>query len=472
MNTNNISRNLLIPCSGPGTRSIGYTKFHKTLIRVGDQAVIDHIIASYTDIDTIYVMLGYNGNYVREYIEHVGYKNVKFIEIDNWNEGQIPSFKQLPAYVFDNPIYYNACDNWSNHIPIVNENTFFTCNPVNPKYYDTDNSLVYSGISFMKDSKDYYEVLQQSNHNRNDLLLMKELNNLEHRSLETWYDVGNKESYNETRQHFNSSFSVLDKKHQEVYSIKSRIVKLFDNKPHINFDNDAFPHPAPVMQSNAGLSYQRVDGEVNPTGDNFDRLYDNLHHLWQYCLNNNVPVFNKALWQDKTWERFEMMCNLDEQYSGIITINGVDIDCTGIFEHIDWDLLNNGIKGPCHGDLTLDNIIIDDDVIHYIDHRAGTVNDIFYDICKFYQSLFLNCNSLKTYSNKNNNVKLILDNDSIRRIEKFRSSEIYKSNKQKIELGVGCLWLCMAPLNVDSDLNHLLFLWAIQHLATNGDYND
>jgi hypothetical protein len=44
-------KNLLIPCSGPGTRSAGYTKFHKTLNRVGPYAVIDHIIASYTDID-------------------------------------------------------------------------------------------------------------------------------------------------------------------------------------------------------------------------------------------------------------------------------------------------------------------------------------------------------------------------------------------------------------------------------------
>ena len=45
--------NLLIPCSGPGTRSVGYTKFHKALIRIGDCAVIDHIINSFADIDKI-----------------------------------------------------------------------------------------------------------------------------------------------------------------------------------------------------------------------------------------------------------------------------------------------------------------------------------------------------------------------------------------------------------------------------------
>ena len=48
--------NLLIPCSGPGTRSIGYTKFHKALIRIGDCTVIDHIIDSFADIDKIYII--------------------------------------------------------------------------------------------------------------------------------------------------------------------------------------------------------------------------------------------------------------------------------------------------------------------------------------------------------------------------------------------------------------------------------
>ena len=41
---------------------------------------------------------------------------------------------------------------------------------------------------------------------------------------------------------------------------------------------------------------------------------------------------------------------------------------------------------------------------------------------------------------------------------------VNKNNKHKIELGVGCLWLCMAPLNVDLQLNHQLFTWAIKHL--------
>ena len=67
------------------TRSVGYTKFHKALIRIGDCAVIDHIINSFADIDKIYITLGYEAEYIQEYIQHSNRKNVEFIEIENWN---------------------------------------------------------------------------------------------------------------------------------------------------------------------------------------------------------------------------------------------------------------------------------------------------------------------------------------------------------------------------------------------------
>ena len=457
-------RNLLIPCSGPGTRSSGYTKFHKTLNRIGNCAVIDHIIASYTDIDTIYVTLGYQGDLVREYLTHAGYTNIEYIKIENWSEGQTASFKQIPAYVFDNPLYYNACDNWSTSVPVVDDNTFFTCAPKNSTYYDTDNDLVYSGISFIQDSTDYYQIISSATHNRNDLLLMKELSSLQHLALEDWYDEGNRGSNSITKLNFKEDFLVLDKTHQEVYKVNNRIVKLFENTTDINVHNNTFPHPQPVLQTGNALSYPYVEGKANPFGDDFFRVYENLQLLWKYSLTNNVSVFNRELWQDKTWQRFEMMCQLDEKYAGILNIDGVDVDCTKVVESIDWDILNTGILGPCHGDLAVDNIIVSDNNIYYIDPRIGDVNDIFYDICKFYHSLHLHNINLSRLEAETN----ILTPEDHLRLNLFRDTDIYKNNKHKIELGVGCLWLCMAPLNVSQELNHQLFVWAMKHLT---EYN-
>lgn len=458
--------NLLIPCSGPGTRSAGYSKFHKALIRVGDCAVIDHIINSYTNINKIFVMLGYQSDYVREYLDHAGYNNIEYIEIENWSEGQIPSFRQLPERVFDQPIYYNACDNWSQKVPVVENNTFFTCNPNNSKHYDTDGDLIYAGISFMKDAHEYYECLQRSNHNRNDLLIMKELSNLEHHSLDTWYDVGNRASYQETKSHYVDNISVLDKKNQEVFFVNQHVVKLWDKKPYIETNNPAFPHPGPVKFSTHGLSYPHVDGTVNVHGDLYIQLLNSLTNLWNYCLVNNISVYNKTLWQDKTWKRFNMMCSIDEKYAGVVSINGYDIDCTKQFEKINWDKLNWGIFGPCHGDLTMDNIIMTSDNINYIDHRPGKVTDIFYDICKFYLSLFVNCVNLDNLNINDGVVNLNLDTGSDNRISHFRNSEIYKKYSDKIELGVAVLCLCMAPLNVDKNLNHKLWLLGMMLLHT------
>ena len=75
--------NLLIPCSGPGTRSNSYAKFHKALIRIGNKAVLSHIIDSYDDIDTVYILLGSQAEYIKQYVEHCNYTNIEFIEIEN-----------------------------------------------------------------------------------------------------------------------------------------------------------------------------------------------------------------------------------------------------------------------------------------------------------------------------------------------------------------------------------------------------
>ena len=457
--------NLLIPCSGPGTRSVGYTKFHKALIRIGDCAVIDHIINSFADIDKIYITLGYEAEYIQEYIQHSNRKNIEFIEIENWNSSQIASFKQIPRYVFDEPLYYNACDNWSTIVDTVDTNTWFTCTPENKQYYDTSEDAVYSGISFIKDSLQYYDILQSTDINRNDLLLLQQLDNLQSQPLVDWYDVGNVQSYHTVKQ--DASFSVLDKTQQEIYSVNNRIIKLFVNKPNIKPNNN-YPHPQPIEHTEHGLSYNKIQGRVNPMNGDFDRVFNNLQDTWRFSVHNNIACTNRTLWQDKTWERFDQIVQQFPEFSGTVQVNGNTIDCTRTVENIDWDTVSTGLVGACHGDLVVDNIIVGEDQIHYIDHRPGVINDIFYDICKFYHSLLLhNKNLEKYYLTEHNNhytIKLSPSEEDELRLNAFRLSSIYHQHKRKIELGVGCIWLSMSPLNVDKNLNKFLFLLAIQQL--------
>ena len=466
--------NLLITCSGPGTRSTGYTKFHKALIRVGNCAVIDHIINSYTDIDTIYITLGFEGDRVREYIEHVGYDNVEFIEIENWQTNQIASFQQIPRHVFDKPFYYNACDNWTTRIPPPTGNTYYTCRPDASELYDMDGDRVYGGIAYIQDSEQYYNILQSAKITRNDLLLYQQLDQLHACELEDWHDVGNNSSYEHSIQQHKDEFNVLDKTHQEVYKTRGRVIKLFEDKPQIDFDNVGFPHPQPVLQTANAISYNFVEGRVNPYNGDFQRLQWSLLQMWNFCIANNSRVYNTELWQDKTWQRFNMMIHQVPEFAQPIVLNGVEIDPTRVIESLPWDTIYSGIQGPTHGDLVLDNIVVDKQSIYYIDHRQGAVKDIFYDVGKFYHSLYLHNHNLAhawhlTQTDNSYTIKLDLSEYDQIRIEEFQGTPLYEHSAKKIELCVGCIWLSMAPLNVDQKLNKFLFLLAMQKF---GEYNE
>jgi hypothetical protein len=104
----------------------------------------------------------------------------------------------------------------------------------------------------------------------------------------------------------------------------------------------------------------------------------------------------------------------------------------------------------------------------YIDHREGQVTDIFYDVCKFYHSLHLNNTVLKRFKLRfdKNNYQFDMTHlaNETQKQQKFKTSWVYKQYQKKIELGVGCIWLSMAPLNVNHNLNRFLFLYAIEHL--------
>lgn len=464
--------NLVIPCSGPGTRSSVYSKFHKTLLRVGNKAVINHIIDSYKDVATVYVMLGFNENYVREYLEHSGYNNIEYIYIENWSESQFASLRQLPEEVFDMPFYLNSCDNWTTKIPDVEDNTVFFCNPINSKYYDVVDDKVFAGIGFVKDTKDWYNKLHSTLETRNDYLLYEDLPTLQHVTLDDWWDVGNKQSYDYTQSSYESKFNLLVKKHQEVYYINDIVIKLF-KEPIGNLttyltDNNTFPHPDISHETEHAISYKFADGKTNVDADEFKNLLDNLLGMWNFNFRNNITVNASNIWQQKTVKRFEQILSMYPEFAEPINVNGKEIDPLKVIENLDWNKINNGIMGNCHGDLNLDNIVYNDNSISYIDHRKDTVVDIFYDICKLYHGMHLNNKTIKDFSisvtGNNYSIACELSVSDKERLDYFHSTELYKQHIEKINLGVGCIWLSMAPLNVDDNLNKFLFLYAIQHL--------
>ena len=74
-----------------------------------------------------------------------------------------------------------------------------------------------------------------------------------------------------------------------------------------------------------------------------------------------------------------------------------------------------------------------------------------------------------TQHNNEYTINLELDDLDTQRIGEFTNSPLYTHSATKIELCVGCIWLSMAPLNVDQQLNKFLFLLAMQKF---GEYNE
>ena len=63
----------------------------------------------------------------------------------------------------------------------------------------------------------FYNILQSSTETRNDLNIYHEFDTLDQITLDTWYDVGNIDSYNFATQEHESNYKLLDKTNQEIY---------------------------------------------------------------------------------------------------------------------------------------------------------------------------------------------------------------------------------------------------------------
>ena len=61
-----------------------------------------------------------------------------------------------------------------------------------------------------------------------------------------------------------------------------------------------------------------------------------------------------------------MFCDKYPEFAEPIFVNEKQLDPFRILEKIDWSILNNGIEGACHGDLVLDNIIVNHEKINYL----------------------------------------------------------------------------------------------------------
>ena len=174
---------VLLTTSGLGSRLGNLTKFtNKSLVRVGDKAVISHIIETYPKDVEFVVTLGHYGSHVKQYLTLAhSDRNITFVEVDNYmGEGSSLLYSiSLCEEHLHCPFVFHACDtllpkdyiscidfstNWSIGGVGDNSQSYRTLNCLNGKTSSINEKgeqnfdYVYVGVSGFKDYQSFWNT--------------------------------------------------------------------------------------------------------------------------------------------------------------------------------------------------------------------------------------------------------------------------------------------------------------------------
>ena len=499
---------VLITTSGIGRRLGDLTKYtNKSLIKVGDKLAICHIIEKYNKYVEFVITLGYYGNLVKDFLE-LAYPNhnFTFVWVDKYQgEGSSLAYSLLQAKEYlQCPFIFNCCDSLTtNEIVIPDNNTLFVNDIKSGTLYSTvttvdDNisklnnkgeinfDYIYTGISFIKDYKDYWDILQNNYNNDNNIDLgdveiiqkMLKNRNFKYVKLSEWYDSGNLTELSERiKKLYKCKYTVLDKNNESICFFSNCVIKFFSNKEtclnRVKRGNVLYPlTPKIIEYKDNFIKMELVNGELmsdlKTHGEILNLLTWAKQHLWK-STNINTENFKdicKKFYVDKTMKRVEMMLDKTRDYTGI---NNVKIGSIyDLFDKLDFNTLFTENYSHFHGDFILDNIIktkYDYKLLDWRQDFGGELynGDKYYDLAKLRHNIIFNheniSNNLYSIKLKDNNVIVDLkcNYTLINQLTDFDNFVLdNKLDLKKIKILTAIIWLNMSPLH-EYPLNEFLF---------------
>ena len=499
---------VLITTSGIGRRLGDLTKYtNKSLIKVGDKLAICHIIEKYNKYVEFVITLGYYGNLVKDFLE-LAYPNhnFTFVWVDKYQgEGSSLAYSLLQAKEYlQCPFIFNCCDSLTtNEIVIPDNNTLFVNDIKSGTLYSTvttvdDNisklnnkgeinfDYIYTGISFIKDYKDYWDILQNNYNNDNNIDLgdveiiqkMLKNRNFKYVKLSEWYDSGNLTELSERiKKLYKCKYTVLDKNNESICFFSNCVIKFFSNKEtclnRVKRGNVLYPlTPKIIEYKDNFIKMELVNGELmsdlKTHGEILNLLTWAKQHLWK-STNINTENFKdicKKFYVDKTMKRVEMMLDKTRDYT---VINNVKIGSIyDLFDKLDFNTLFTENYSHFHGDFILDNIIktkYDYKLLDWRQDFGGELynGDKYYDLAKLRHNIIFNheniSNNLYSIKLKDNNVIVDLkcNYTLINQLTDFDNFVLdNKLDLKKIKILTAIIWLNMSPLH-EYPLNEFLF---------------
>jgi dTDP-glucose pyrophosphorylase len=508
---------VLLTTSGLGSRLGNLTKFtNKSLVRVGDKAVISHIIETYPKDVEFVVTLGHYGSHVKQYLtlahpEH----NITFVEVDNYmGEGSSLLYSiSLCEECLQCPFIFHACDtilpsnyidnvdfssNWSIGGGGDNSQSYRTINCVNGKIASINEKgeqnfdFVYVGVSGIKQYEIFWNtcrsVLQTINtSDLSDCHIIRKMNDFTVVNIDEWYDIGNIDSLKRTRSKIKGKVHVLDKEDENIFVFDDFVIKFFYNK-RVCCDRVLRTHiltgliPKMIDSKENFYKYEYVKGNLLAEDINLKRFSNLLEwskkNLW---IQKNDDEYEKnalSFYQDKTIlrvEKFLEKYNLEDTED---CINRIIIPpMKELLNRVDFYSIMGKSPTGFHGDFILDNILVDCEKFTLIDWRQdfnGSIDngDMHYDLAKLNHNLILNHEILSNnYFSINfgkditcdvHVKKSLLDCKSI--LKDF--CNLNDINYQAIEILSSIIWINMAPLH-EHPLDMFLYYFGKYNLFLN-----
>ena len=524
---------IVITCSGLGSRLGEYTEYtNKSLVRVGNKAVVSHIIDSYPKGTGFVITLGHYGDHVKQYINiaHPTLK-VEFINVENYcGKGSslgrsLLSVKNIVGESF----IFNACDTITDGIIPVNSKknkVWAVARKNNSSCYRTiqcagpnvgsilekgeslSDNPVYIGKCFIKDAESFWQNLEEilSKNDSSDVsdchvinrMLKYDNKEFDIQYAALWHDIGNLDDLKTTRSIMGDDINVLDKYNESIFFIENYVIKFFSDelvlKNRVKRSN-ILENCTPTISDHSQnfMKYEHVTGDILCKYKNLDDKL--LYRLLEYSNNcmwkksENIPDPQKIndlcrkFYIEKTKKRVDMFTSDRNISDGTNIINGIEIKSVDrlLDDACKLDLLS-GSMGNFHGDFILENIIFDNKEFMFIDWRqdfAGEIvlGDIYYDLAKLNHNISFNHTIIR-----DGGFLCEIENSNSVSVDLMCSHKLLSAKKglldfcrdntlsmKKIEMITGIIWINMAPLH-DKLLGDFLFYFGkLQlHRSING----
>lgn len=521
---------VLITTSGTGCRLGNITHYtNKSLVKIGKKPAISYIIERYPENTEFVVTIGYYGDHVRQFLTLVyPNRNIQFCEVDKFKgdgSSLLYSMNCAKDYL-QKPFILHVCDsiildtfrdydgNWCESSDSKYIENYRTHNVSNGELSIINEKGVvgakycHSGVVKISDYKDFWDEVKYLLDNSGDDCSLSDchaINGMLKRGkkfkivkVNDWLDIGNIRSLQETRQHIPDKFEILDKDGESIFIFDDRfVVKFFYDKNHVQNRVSRLKYlkgfgPKLINQSDNFYVYEFIKGvEASHFVENekFERLITTTYNKYWSVISETDEFFEKTkeFYFDKTIERATRFLKSNNISDEPVVINGEYVDKFSVLmSKIPKDVLCTRKKYHYHGDFVLDNIIINEDEIKFIDWRQDFCGDtdggdMYYDLSKLNHSLMVNheliYKNLFTFKEIENQPIKTIEIEILRRYSHVKFEKILHQfikdknlDMDKVNLLTALIWINMSPLH-HHPFDHFLYYFGLYNLNQQTKYN-